>query len=60
MLLIVDEPELLFEQALFAGATEIYPITNEHGWPHEDMTKPESHRARGHMSVTYANSPAPP
>ncbi len=32
MLLIVDDPESVIERALAAGATEVYPLQEEHGW----------------------------
>jgi PhnB protein len=32
MLLIVDDPESVVERAVAAGATEIYPVGEEHGW----------------------------
>ena len=32
MLLIVEDPEALCARAVAAGATQIYPVTNAHGW----------------------------
>jgi len=32
MILTVPNPEKIFEQALAAGATEIFPVGEEHGW----------------------------
>ena len=32
MLLIVEDPESVVERAIAAGATEIYPVGEEHGW----------------------------
>ncbi len=32
MLLIVEDPDSVIEQAIAAGATEIYPVDEEHGW----------------------------
>jgi PhnB protein len=32
MILIVDDPDLLYSQALKAGATEIFPVGEDHGW----------------------------
>jgi PhnB protein len=32
MLLIVEDPESVLERAIAAGATEIYPVGEEHGW----------------------------
>jgi PhnB protein len=32
MLLIVDDPEAVVARAVAAGATEVYPVGEEHGW----------------------------
>ena len=32
MILITSKPDALFEQALAAGATEIFPVGEDHGW----------------------------
>lgn len=32
MLLIVEDPDAAVERAIAAGATEIYPVGEEHGW----------------------------
>jgi hypothetical protein len=32
MLLIVDEPESVMARATAAGATQVYPVGEEHGW----------------------------
>ena len=32
MILTVANPEALFAQALEAGATQVYPVSEEHGW----------------------------
>lgn len=32
MILIVDNPEAFFAQAIKAGATEIFPVSEGHGW----------------------------
>ena len=32
MLLVVDDPQALVAQALAAGATQVYAVTEEHGW----------------------------
>src|SRR5258705_5666924 len=32
MLMIVEDPDSLFQQAFNAGATEVVPVTEEHGW----------------------------
>src|SRR3982750_3564672 len=32
MILTVSNPDVLFAKALQAGATEVYPVGEEHGW----------------------------
>ena len=32
MILTVNDPDSVFEQALKAGATEVFPVGEEHGW----------------------------
>src|SRR5881397_684499 len=32
MLLVVEDPESVVERAVAAGATEIYPVGEQHGW----------------------------
>jgi PhnB protein len=32
MLLIVDDPDSAVERAIAAGATEVHPVGEEHGW----------------------------
>jgi PhnB protein len=32
MILTVPDPDEIFEKALKAGATEIFPVSEEHGW----------------------------
>jgi PhnB protein len=32
MLLVVDNPDHVFAQAITAGATEIWPVGEQHGW----------------------------
>ena len=32
MILTVEDPDALFIRALSAGATEVFPIRDEHGW----------------------------
>lgn len=31
-LLVVDDPDQMVGQAVRAGASETYPVTDEHGW----------------------------
>ena len=40
MILITQEPEKLFEQALKAGATEVFPVGEDHGWKLGHLTDP--------------------
>ena len=32
MILIVDDPDILYSQAIKAGASEIFPVGEDHGW----------------------------
>jgi PhnB protein len=32
MILTVADPDAIFEQAITAGATEVYAVSEEHGW----------------------------
>jgi PhnB protein len=32
LLLVVEDPESVVERAVAAGATEVYPVAEEHGW----------------------------
>jgi PhnB protein len=32
MILIVDDPDSFYEQAIIAGATVIFPVGEDHGW----------------------------
>jgi len=32
MILTVADPDAVFERALIAGATEVFPVGEEHGW----------------------------
>ncbi|WP_066064320.1 VOC family protein [Neobacillus soli] len=32
MILTVQSPDLVFQQALTAGASEVYPVQDAHGW----------------------------
>jgi PhnB protein len=44
MLLIVDDPESVLEQAVAAGAAEINPVDEEHGWRLGRIEDPFGHR----------------
>jgi PhnB protein len=43
MILIVDDPEILFNKALKAGATQVFPIGEEHGWKLGRIVDPFGH-----------------
>jgi len=44
MLLIVDDPESVLERAVAAGASEIDPVREEHGWRLGRIDDPFGHR----------------
>jgi PhnB protein len=44
MLLIVDDPKAVLEQAVAAGASEISPVGEEHGWQLGRIDDPFGHR----------------
>jgi PhnB protein len=44
MLLIVDDPKALLGQAVAAGASEVNPVTEEHGWQLGRIDDPFGHR----------------
>lgn len=44
MLLIVDDPQAVLAQAVAAGATEISPVQEEHGWRLGRIDDPFGHR----------------
>ncbi len=44
MLLVVDDPHSVLERSLAAGATEIHPVTEEHGWLLGRIDDPFGHR----------------
>lgn len=43
MILTVNDPDAVFAQALAAGATEIAPIYEEHGWRIGRVADPSGH-----------------
>jgi PhnB protein len=43
MILTVDDPDAVFEQAIAAGATEVAPITEGHGWRVGRVADPSGH-----------------
>jgi PhnB protein len=44
MLLVVDDPDSVFERAVGAGATEISPVSEEHGWRLGKIHDPFGHQ----------------
>ena len=43
MILTVSDPDALFERAITAGATEVAPVHEEHGWRTGRVTDPFGH-----------------
>jgi PhnB protein len=43
MIVIVDDPEILFNKALKAGATQVFPIGEGHGWKLGRIVDPFGH-----------------
>jgi PhnB protein len=43
MILTVDDPESVFSRAVAAGATEIAPVADEHGWRIGRLADPFGH-----------------
>jgi PhnB protein len=43
MLLVVDDPEAVVRQAVAAGATESFPVGDEHGWRLGRIVDPFGH-----------------
>jgi PhnB protein len=37
------DPDTLFARALGAGATEVYPISDDHGWHIGRLAAPDGH-----------------
>jgi PhnB protein len=40
MILVVPDPEAMFEQAIAAGAREVFPVGESHGWKVGRLTDP--------------------
>jgi PhnB protein len=47
MILTVSDPDALFAQALKAGATEVHPVTEGHGWRVGRLVDPFGHHWGG-------------
>jgi PhnB protein len=43
MILTVDDPDAVFEQAIAAGATEVVPVSEGHGWRIGRVADPFGH-----------------
>ena len=56
MLLMVDDPDAAFARAITAGATEIYPPADEHGWRLGRIADPFGH----HWEIGRPLIPWPP
>jgi PhnB protein len=56
MLLIVDDPESAVERAVAAGAAEVYPVGEEHGWRLGRIKDPFGH----HWEIGKPLIPWPP
>jgi PhnB protein len=44
MILTVADPEATFARVLAAGATEVFPVTESHGWKTGRVTDPFGHQ----------------
>ena len=43
MILTVDDPDSVFEQAIAAGATEVFAVSEDHGWRIGRLADPFGH-----------------
>jgi len=43
MVLTVDDPQAVFDRAIAAGATEVWPVANRHGWLIGRVADPYGH-----------------
>lgn len=43
MILTVDDPDAVFEQAIAAGATQVFAVSEEHGWRTGRIADPFGH-----------------
>jgi len=43
MILVVDDPDKLYDRAIAAGATEVAPMYEEHGWRIGRIADPSGH-----------------
>jgi PhnB protein len=56
MLLIVDDPDAAVDRAVAAGATEVYPVSEQHGWRLGRIEDPFGH----HWEIGKPLVPWPP
>jgi PhnB protein len=56
LLLIVDDPDAAIARAVAAGATEVYPAADEHGWRLGRIADPFGH----HWEIGKPLGPWPP
>jgi PhnB protein len=56
MLLVVDDPDAVIGQAIGAGAREVYPAADEHGWRLGRIEDPFGH----HWEIGRPLGPWPP
>jgi len=56
MLLVVDDPESVVARAVGAGATEVYPVGEQHGWLLGRIQDPFGH----HWEIGRPLGPWPP
>ena len=56
MLLVVDDPDAAVERAKAAGAREVYPVSEEHGWCLGRVEDPFGH----HWEIGKPLIPWPP
>lgn len=43
MVMVVDDPDAVFARAVEAGATEVWPVQNQHGWRVGRVVDPFGH-----------------
>ena len=56
MLLVVDDPDAAIERAIAAGAIEVHPVAEEHGWRLGRIEDPFGH----HWEIGKPLTPWPP
>jgi PhnB protein len=58
MILTVDDPDSVFSQAVAAGATEIAPVADDHGWRIGRLADPFGHHWEVGRPLRADNGPA--